>query len=281
MKTNIKRVVNILLSVAMIISLCAALAGMAFASQAAPPVLDNATAVLNGDSVTLQFSLTGVNGTMASLRTINKTTGKYAYLNQLVLENGVNKVTFPVEASELNGATLQIIVAAATGTGTKEVAIMTSSAAVDKAALTAAIKDAKNNIASVAAADKAALETAIAAAEKVEADKTASQGEVEKALKALKDAIALLHFEATGIAFVSGAMITLPRTQTIGPFNASATFGGGIGTATDIVWVIGNPALLRDNGDNTFTALNKTGSCTLTAYDKISEKSYSVVIKIT
>lgn len=285
MKTNIKRVVNILLSMAMIVSLFVALGGMALAA----PELKYAQATLQGDKVAIKFEVANADvGTQASLRIINKDTGKYYYLNQIELKAGVMQVSFPVNAEEIakDKATLRVIVVAATGTGTADITI--SNGFVDKTELTAAIKSAKANLAQCTVG-KDAVETAIENAEKVEADSTATAKQVEDALDALKKAIAAATYNATGIPFASGAIHNVKRGEVLGPFTITPDFGGNeTGNTPVVTWTIGNTALLQHDAGSpttdtltaTFKALNKTGSCTITAKDSVSGKSYSVVVKV-
>jgi len=124
MKTNTKKVINILLTLAMIFSMVTAFGGIAMAA----PVLSDGEASIAGDDITVTFESTEA-APMASLRAWSVDDGVQVlipdYLNQFPVVAGANSITFPVdviiENVTVNTKTFKIVVAAAPDAGTIEI----------------------------------------------------------------------------------------------------------------------------------------------------------------
>ena len=134
MKTNTKRVINIILALAMMISLITAFGSVALAA----PELNNESAAYDKalEIVTVKVTLAGVEDSQyASLRAINTADGSFLYLNQYELIVGQNIITFPVADEVIRGKSVDIIVCSKAGKVTMHLAIgKATSLRIDEAA---------------------------------------------------------------------------------------------------------------------------------------------------
>jgi len=276
MKTNTKRVINILLTLVMIISLFTALGGAALAA----PVLSGAAASLAGDDVTLAVTAAGADGAFASLRVVLRdpaeapTLPVNVYVNQYVLADGANSIVFPIEAADLKGLVLRLTLAAATGDGT----IVTFLAVnVDKDYLNDLIDNAPDDASLYHPAAWPAFEAALAAAILVRDDPFASQVTVDAAADALAAAIADLRFLATAIVINAPIATTVPRNVKI-PFTFTASPDPAF--IDDVKWSTSNATFATVDKDGLVTVLGKTGTVTLTATCTYTGTTYSIVLRI-
>ena len=274
MKTNLKRVISIILGLAMMISLVTALGGVALA---APPVLSKPVASISGDLVTVKTVLSEVDASkFASLRALDKDTGGYVYLNQYTLEVGENSRAFPVSAVALKGKVLKIIIAAGVGNGTQTAWLAIG---VDKDALEDAIDAAPgfDKEALYSAVSWAVFGPALEEAIDVFEDETASQLEVDAACDALVDATAALQLLITSLKIKADPMVSVKRGDTGLTFALETNEGAYTGGVT---WAISNPAYATVTVDGVVTILNKTGTVILTATDSLTKLTFSIVLRI-
>ena len=278
MKTNTKRAINIILSLAMMISLVTTLGGVALAA----PVLSNASAAIVGEEITVRVTLEGVEGsTYASLRAMDRDdeTGAIVFLDQYVLKAGLNDdVKFAIDAVELKGKVLKIVIAAGAGAGTAEVFLPIF---VSKDALKAAIEAAELKVESVYSARSwAVFAPALVAAVKVFEEPLASQAQVDAACKALVDATDGLELLMTKLKINAAATYSVKRNESY-TFEIIVNDGAYVG---DLVWAVSNELYAEVEGDGLtaeVTIFNKTGTVILSVTDRLTKLSNTIVLRIT
>ena len=111
MKTNSKRVINIILALAMMISLITALSGVALA---AAPALDG-VASYDKEVITVKISGAG-SSAFASLRVLNTEDNSIIFVDQVTLNVGETVILIPVDDVAVRGNYVDIIVASSIGT---------------------------------------------------------------------------------------------------------------------------------------------------------------------
>jgi len=271
MKTNTKRVINILLTLAMMISLITAFGGAALAA----PVLSGASASLAGDDVTLNVSAAGAAGAFASLRVVLKEdVTTFVHVDQFILADGDNEIVFPIEAADYKGLVLRITLAAAAADGT----IVTYLAVnVDKDILNALIDGAPDEDL-YEHTTWAVYADALAKAIVVRDEPFASQIEVDAAVAELEAGLDQLLFKMTSIVINAPAATTVMRNQSY-----TFTFTGAPAPVYDaeVVWSVSNITYATvDPLTGVVKVLNKTGTVILTATDPYTGTYTSIVLRI-
>ena len=288
MKTNVKRVINILLTLAMIFSLITAFSGVAKAA----PALSNGDFIAVGDVIKIDWKAAGISaGQQASIRVFPKgAPATLAYINQVTLE-AENEFDIPlfVEAP-VKGVLLDVVIAAATGDGTITIPAVIGTEKGDLQALYNAspVKEALYEAASWAqyVDVKADVQTCLAS-------KLAIQTDVNELYADFVAAIKLLMYKCTAIKIDAPAAMTVPRnsTYTIPAFGIGAIKEEGSGIADyeipvfeDFTWSI-NPTgyvTVETNADGyaVIKAGAKTGTAVLIVTDKLTGVASNIVLRI-
>lgn len=279
MKTNKKRVISILLTVAVIVSMVSMLGSVAMAA----PALSDGAASLDGDDVTVTFSGVDTAGAAASLMATLKVGGGYVFVDQYVLVEGDNSITFPIDALALKGLVINIRIAAGAGDG---IIIIGLAINVDKTALGELL----GSIPYAPDKDKYIDETwayyapFVNAAQIVWYDPLSSQAEVDEAYDNLLAAFEALVFKATKVVLVDvPPTLSVKRGEKI-TLVAEGFSMYGSPVDVNIEWTISNPAYATitkiDGYSALITVLNKTGTVNITAKDVITGFTTTFILRI-
>ena len=289
MKSNTKKVINIVLTLAMIFSMMVALGSVAMAA----PVLGEATAAFVGDTEEVTIDFVSSEAGLASLRAIiaSRVDGEWVESDKLLdwvaadqysLVEAANSLSFAIAREDLQGEIIKIIVAGAPGTGTTSALLAVD---VDRYSLGWAFKscpavpeDQGKYTAETWAIFKGIYDAAVL----VDEDEFASQAEVDAACEALSGAIRQLNSVIVGIKIDAIAATTVSRNTTYTFDTILDSADPGHTLFTQIVWSTNMPAYatVLDAEKGIIKINNLPGTAILTVTDKYTGLSATIVLRI-
>ncbi|MCL2151885.1 MAG: Ig-like domain-containing protein [Oscillospiraceae bacterium] len=280
MKTNTKKVINIVLTLAMLFSLITAFGGVSLAAAE----ISEVSAAHDDGVVSVEYNLAGADKVVwASLRAAKVVGGDLVYLDQYDLENGEeNDVEFAIDNVALKGLVLKVFVASAAGSADALVAIDVEKDELDaEIAISPIDRPQEFSVSAQVWGDYVeAYDAAVAASEYP----FSSQLEVDAALEDLQDAHDTLAKKITSVGFPDNvpAMVTLARGQSY-TFQAifDSAFEGNFAIATDFEWSLLVPGFAAiDAVSGKVIAGTKAGTVPLQVKDKITGLTAQIVLRI-